>query len=103
MGQNGVQGVSGQSEFRCSVAPPQTDVMGDGTITAVEGPKCEGPSVTGVLLEVIGSHHHGGGAQGVAGASEVVPLDAVEFPDVVAHTVVNPIEVGETTGIEPPT
>lgn len=59
-------------------------------------------AITGVL-EVIGSHHHGGGAQGVAGASEVVPFDAVEFPDVVADVVVNTVEVGETTGIKPPT
>lgn len=53
--------------------------------------------------EVRGSHHHGGGAQGVAGPSEVVPLDAVELADVVADRVVNPVEVGETAGVEPPT
>lgn len=47
--------------------------------------------VDGMLLEVIGSYHHGGGAQGVAGASEVVPLDAVELPDVVANRVVNTV------------
>lgn len=57
----------------------------------------------GVLLEVIGSYHHGGGAQGVAGASEVVPLDPVELPDVVADRVVNTVQVGETTGVKPPT
>lgn len=56
-----------------------------------------------MLLEVVGSHHHGGGAQGVAGASEVVPLDAVELPDVVADSVVNTVQVGETTSVEPPT
>lgn len=56
-----------------------------------------------VALEVRGSHHHGGGAQRVAGASEVVPLDTVELPDVVAHSVVDTVEVGEPAGIEPPT
>lgn len=55
------------------------------------------------MLEVIGSYHHGGGAQGVAGASEVVPLDAVELPDVVADGVVDTVQVGETTGVKPPT
>lgn len=73
-----------------------------GAITAVEGPKVEGHALTGVL-EVRRSYHHGGGAQGVAGASEVVPSDAVELPDVVAHSVVDPIEVGEPAGIKPPT
>lgn len=73
-----------------------------GAKAAVEGPEVEGHSITGVL-EVIGSYHHGGGAQGVAGASEVVPFDAVELPDVVAHSVVNTIEVGEAAGIKPPT
>lgn len=57
----------------------------------------------GVLLEVIGSYHHGGGAQGVAGAPEVMPLDAVELPDVVADGVVNTVQVGETTSVKPPT
>lgn len=34
------------------------------TAVKVKGPKLEGPSDTvGVGLEVIGSHHHGGGAQ----------------------------------------
>lgn len=56
-----------------------------------------------MLLEVIGSYHHGGGAQGVAGASEVVPLDAVELSDVVADGVVDTVQVGETTGVKPPT
>lgn len=55
------------------------------------------------LLKVIGTHHHGGGAQGVAGASEVVPLDAVELPDVVADGVINTVQVGEATGVKPPT
>lgn len=55
------------------------------------------------LLKVIGTHHHGGGAQGVAGASEVVPLDAVELPDVVADGVINTVQVGEAAGVEPPT
>lgn len=41
--------------------------------------------------------------QGVAGASEVVPLDAVELPDVVADCVVDPVQVGETAGVKPPT
>lgn len=73
-----------------------------GAKAAVEGPKVEGHIITGAS-EVTGSHHHGGGAQGVAGASEVVPFDAVELPDVVAHGVVNTVEVGEAAGIEPPT
>lgn len=55
------------------------------------------------MLEVVGPHHHGGGAQGVAWAFEVVPLDAVELPDVVADNVVHTVQVGETTGIKPPT
>lgn len=55
------------------------------------------------LLKVVGTHHHGGGAQGVAGASEVVPLDAVELPDVVANGVINAVQVGEATGVKPPT
>lgn len=33
----------------------------------------------------------------------MVPLDAVELADVVADRVVNPVEVGETAGVEPPT
>lgn len=33
----------------------------------------------------------------------MVPLDAVELADVVANCVVNPVEVGETAGVEPPT
>jgi len=57
----------------------------------------------GVLLEVVGSYHHRCGAQGVAGAFEVVPFDAVEFSDVVADCVIDPVQVGETTGIKPPT
>lgn len=56
-----------------------------------------------MLLEVIGSYHHGGGAQGVAGAPEVVPLDAVELPDVMADSVVNSVQVGETASVKPPT
>lgn len=55
------------------------------------------------MLEVVRSDHHGGGVQGVAGASEVVPLDAVELPDVVTDWVVDPVQVGETAGIKPPT
>lgn len=57
----------------------------------------------GRVLEVVRSDHHGGGVQGVAGASEVVPLDAVELPDVVTDRVVDPVQVGETAGIKPPT
>lgn len=66
------------------------------TIMTLEG-------LEGMWSEVVGSHHHGGGAQGVAGASEVVPLDAVELPDVVADGVVDTVQVGETTGVKPPT
>lgn len=61
-----------------------------------------GPS-RGWALEVVGSDHHGGGAQRVAGAPEVVPLDAVELPDVVSDGVVDAVEVGEATGVKPPT
>ena len=57
----------------------------------------------GCVLEVVGSYHHGGGTQGVAGPSEVVPLDAVELPDVVTNSVVNPVQVGETASVKPPT
>lgn len=42
-------------------------------------------------LKVVGSYHHGGGAQGVAGTFEVVPLDAVKLPDVMADGVVHTI------------
>lgn len=56
-----------------------------------------------MLLEVIGSYHHGGGAKGVAGAFEVVPFDAIELPDVVSNSVVDTVQVGETTGVKPPT
>lgn len=41
--------------------------------------------------EVVRSYHHGSGVQRVAGTSEVVPLDAVQLPDVVADGVVDPI------------
>ena len=56
----------------------------------------------GVMLEVVGAYHHGGGLQGVARPSEVMPLDAVELPDVMADGVINPVQVGETTGVKPP-
>lgn len=68
-----------------------------------EGPEAEGRAIVEVLLEVIGSYHHGGGVQGVAGAAEVVPLDAVELPDVMADGVVNSVQVGEAAGVKPPT
>lgn len=57
----------------------------------------------GIFSEVIGSDHHWSGTQGVAGASEVVPLNTIELPDVVPNCVVYPIKVGEATGIKPPT
>lgn len=41
--------------------------------------------------------------QRVAGASEVMPLDAVELPDVVADGVVDAVQVGEAAGVKPPT
>lgn len=53
-------------------------------------------------LEFSWSDHHGGGLQGVTGSSEVMPLDTVEFADVVTHCVVDSIQVGETTCIKPP-
>lgn len=54
------------------------------------------------MLEVIGSYHHGGRAQGVAGTSEVMPLDAVKLSDVVSDGVVDTVQVGETTSVKPP-
>lgn len=56
-----------------------------------------------MFLEVVGSYHHGGGVEGVTGPSEVVPLDAVELPDVVSNSVVDTVQVRETTGVKPPT
>lgn len=53
-------------------------------------------------LEAGGSDHHAGALQGVAGPLEVVPADAVELADVVPGRVVDAIQVGEATGIEPP-
>lgn len=56
-----------------------------------------------VQLKVVGSYHHAGGTQGVAGTFEVVPLDAIKLPDVVAASVVHTVQVGESAGIKPPT
>lgn len=54
------------------------------------------------LSEVVRSDHHCSGAQGITGPTEVVPLDAIKLSDVVAHGVVDPVEVGEAAGVEPP-
>lgn len=75
----------------------------DNIVEPLEPWQHTGVAEGGMLLEVVGSYHHGGGAQGVARAPEVVPLDAVELPDVVADGVVNAVQVGETTSVKPPT
>lgn len=56
----------------------------------------------GIPSEVQRPNHHGGGAQGVAGAFEVMPLDAIELPVVLSSCVEHSIEVGGATGIKPP-
>lgn len=53
-------------------------------------------------LKVQGPNHHGGGAQGIAGAFEVMPLDAVELAVVLPSCIEHPIEIGGATGIKPP-
>lgn len=53
-------------------------------------------------LKVQGPNHHGGGAQGVAGAFEVMPLDAIELSVILPSCVEHPIEIGGATGIKPP-
>lgn len=53
-------------------------------------------------LKVQGSNHHGGGTQRVAGAFEVVPLDAIELSMVLPSRIEHPIEIGGATGIKPP-
>lgn len=53
--------------------------------------------------EVQRADHHGGAAEGVAGPFEVMPLDAVELPEVLPAAEVEPVEVGRAAGIEPPT
>lgn len=53
--------------------------------------------------EVVRPDHHGGGPQGVAGPSEMVPLDAVEFSNVVSNGVIDTVQVGEAAGVKPPT
>lgn len=57
----------------------------------------------GALGEVQGSYHHGCGPERVTGAFEVMPLDAVQFPDVLSVREVHAVQVGRTTGVEPPT
>lgn len=53
--------------------------------------------------EVQRADHHGGAAEGVAGSFEVMPLDAVELPEVLPAAEVEAIEVGRAAGVEPPT
>ncbi len=43
--------------------------------------------------EISWTDHHGSGLERIAGSSEVMPLNAIEFADVVTHGVVDPIEV----------
>lgn len=69
---------------------------GGGASLAPPGIRC------GIPSEVQRPNHHGGGAQGVAGAFEVMPLDAIELPVVLSSCVEHPIEVGGATGIKPP-
>lgn len=52
--------------------------------------------------EVRRPDHHGCGLERVAGPLPVVPLDAVELVCALPPRVVHPVEVGRTTGIEPP-
>lgn len=52
--------------------------------------------------EVNRPDHHCGGFQRVARAFPVVPLDPVEAIGVLALLVVDPVEVGRTTGVKPP-
>lgn len=53
-------------------------------------------------LEAGRSDEHAGALQGVAGPLEVVPADAIELADVVPRWVVDAVQVGEPTSIEPP-
>lgn len=46
--------------------------------------------------------HHACAVQGVAGASEVVPADAIDLVQVLMNWIVDAIEVGEATGVKPP-
>lgn len=55
-----------------------------------------------IPLKVQRPDHHGGGVQGVAGAFEVMPLDAVELAVVLSSCVEHPIEIGGATGVKPP-
>lgn len=61
-----------------------------------------GAALSTGMLEAGRSYHHASAFQGVAGPLEVVPADAVELADVVPCWVVDAVQVGETTGVEPP-
>ncbi len=52
--------------------------------------------------EISWTDHHGSGLERIAGSSEVMPLNAIEFADVVTHGVVDSIEIGQTASIKPP-
>lgn len=56
----------------------------------------------GIPLKVQRPNHHGSGAQGVAGAFEVMPFDAIELSVVLSGCVEHPIEIGWATGVKPP-
>lgn len=56
----------------------------------------------GGLWEVDRSDHHGGSTERIAGPFEVVPLDSVEFSDVLSLSVVYPVQVGRAAGVVPP-
>lgn len=56
----------------------------------------------GIPLKVQRPNHHGSGAQGVAGAFEVMPFDAIELSVVLSSCVEHPIEIGWATGVKPP-
>lgn len=54
------------------------------------------------LREVDRSDHHDRGSERVARAFEIVPLDSIEFSDVLSLSVVHTVQVGWTAGIVPP-
>lgn len=54
------------------------------------------------LREVGRSDHHERGSERVARAFKIVPLDSVEFSDVLSLSVVHTVQVGRTAGVVPP-
>lgn len=47
--------------------------------------------------------HHPGAFQGVTRPLEIVPPNSVQLPDVVSGRIVDAVQIGEATSIEPPT